>query len=106
MWDHYKSLINENSTTTSLDNQNLVDIEFQNYFNEPLQPQNMCIFKYWKSSNRQILKLLAKKYLCIPAASVASERLFSTAGLICDRKRNRLDPRMARMLVFLNKNLP
>lgn len=43
---------------------------------------------------------LGLKYLCVPPATVESERLFSTAGQICDSKRNRLDPERVKMLVF------
>ena len=41
----------------------------------------------------------------LPVASVASERLFSTARLIITDQRNSLDPERAEMLLFLNKNL-
>lgn len=34
------------------------------------------------------LASLARKYLCIQATSVASEKLFSNAGLICSARRN------------------
>ncbi|KAJ8887319.1 hypothetical protein PR048_013534, partial [Dryococelus australis] len=51
------------------------------------------------------LKVLAKKYLCVPPASVCSEHIFSTALFICHRKRKRIDPETAKMLVFLNKNM-
>ena len=51
-----------------------------------------------------ILGKLASKYLSIPAASVAFERLFSAAKNIISDQRN-LDPNRAEMLLFLNKNL-
>ena len=43
--------------------------------------------------------------LCAPPGSIPSERLFSTAGVIADSKRNRLLPDKVEMLLFLNKNL-
>lgn len=81
--------------------------EFERYFNEPLQPPSTKVLQYWNLHIQyEKLRLLAKKYLCVPPATVFSERLFSTAGLICDKKRNRLDPERVKMLVFLKKNLP
>ena len=41
----------------------------------------------------------------LPVASVASERLFSTARHIITDQRNSLDPERAEMLPFLNKNV-
>ncbi|RXM92225.1 Zinc finger BED domain-containing protein 1 [Acipenser ruthenus] len=48
---------------------------------------------------------LAKWFLCIPATSTPSERLFSAAGAIVTRKRASLSPSHADMLVFLHSNL-
>jgi hypothetical protein len=48
---------------------------------------------------------LAKKYLCIAATSVASERVFSTSGNVVSAKRSRLDPDTVNQLTFLAKNL-
>lgn len=63
----------------------------------------MCYWKYNIKYER--LKRLCREYLCVCPSSVESERVFSTAGTIVDKRRNRLDPERVRMLVFLNKNL-
>ncbi len=48
---------------------------------------------WWKEncSRYKHLAQLARKYLCLPATSVPSERLFSTAGNIVSAKRSCLD---------------
>ncbi|XP_044155948.1 E3 SUMO-protein ligase ZBED1-like [Bufo gargarizans] len=52
-----------------------------------------------------VLAHFAKAYLCIPASSCASERVFSTSGLICSPRRMRLNEDHINKLVFLAKNL-
>ncbi|KAG2467642.1 ZBED1 protein, partial [Polypterus senegalus] len=47
---------------------------------------------------------LAKRYLCIPATSVASERVFSTAGDIVTATRSVLSAENVDKLIFLAKN--
>lgn len=62
---------------------------------------------YWRNEDKYPkLKMLAQKYLSYQMSSVASERLFSTAGLIQTDLRNRLSPNNLKTLCFLNKNLP
>jgi hypothetical protein len=51
------------------------------------------------------LAQLARKYLCVPATSAASERLFSKAGRVITRTRAALHPSTASALVFLKENL-
>ena len=62
---------------------------------------------YWQnnSNSKPILAKCARRYLCAPPGSIASERLFSTAADIADDKRNRLLSEKVEMLLFLKKNL-
>ncbi len=48
---------------------------------------------------------LVKKYLCIPATSCPSERVFSKAGEIVCKKRSKLSQKHVNQLIFLNHNL-
>uniref|UniRef100_A0A6P7H2S3 Zinc finger BED domain-containing protein 1-like n=1 Tax=Diabrotica virgifera virgifera TaxID=50390 RepID=A0A6P7H2S3_DIAVI len=48
---------------------------------------------------------LQKKYLCLPATSVPSERLFSIAGLATNDRRNRLDPKNLNNILLLHSNM-
>ena len=52
-----------------------------------------------------MLAALAKKYLCIPASSSASESVFSTSGNIVSKMRSCLKPLKVDELVFLAHNL-
>lgn len=62
---------------------------------------------WWKTHESTLPHLAhaAKKYLCIAASSCASERVFSTSGLICSPRRARLTEEHIDMLVFVAKNL-
>ena len=48
---------------------------------------------------------LAKKYMSIPATSVASERLFSTAGDVVTASRSLLSPEHVDQILFIKKNV-
>ena len=52
-----------------------------------------------------LLAKRARKYLCIQASSLPSERLFSKAGLVITPKRTQLKSEKANMLIFLAENL-
>ncbi|KAK6176239.1 hypothetical protein SNE40_014559 [Patella caerulea] len=62
---------------------------------------------WWKKNEFTYQKLskFAKRYLSVPATSCASERLFSGAGLIATKTRNRLHPDTVNRMLFLSKNI-
>lgn len=62
---------------------------------------------WWKANEHRFPQMskLARRYLCIPATSVASERVFSTSGNIVNAKHSKLTPEHVDMLTFLAKNL-
>ncbi|KAJ8266447.1 hypothetical protein GJAV_G00130530 [Gymnothorax javanicus] len=62
---------------------------------------------WWQQHQSQYprLSVLGKKYLCIPATSSPSERLFSTGGNIVTCHRTSLKPEHVDRLVFLARNL-
>ena len=61
---------------------------------------------WWKEHQGQIpmMAKLAKYILCIPATSTPSERMFSKAGNLINKKRASLKPHKVDMMLFLNAN--
>ena len=82
-------------------------MEMRHYLQEKNIPHHDDPLAWWKERAAQYphLQQLAKKYLCIPATSVAAERLFSKAGELISKRRACLKPKNVNMLLFLNKNL-
>lgn len=81
--------------------------EIAQYKVSPGIPRNECPLKWWSKEERNMPSLanLAKKYLCIPATSVAAERHFSAAGRTITKIRNRLLPDTTDVLLFVNRNM-
>jgi hypothetical protein len=50
------------------------------------------------------LSVIAKRVLTVPATSVPSEEIFSSAGLIVTRLRTKLSSEVVDQIIFLNKN--
>ena len=85
----------------------LVEAEVQQYKSCPPVALDVHPLQWWKDQALKfpILSRVAKKYLCIPATSVPSERVFSAAGNIISSQRSRLKPKHLDKLIFLKKNM-
>ena len=83
-----------------------IEHELVTYKSEDSMPLNSDPLLWWRNheSKYPLLATLAKKYLCIPATSVASERVFSTAGDLVTAQRSCLSCDQIDRLVFLKKN--
>ena len=92
---------------SSQDDNNIANHEFNSYLLLPRVPSKTNILQWWASrkSDYPILAKLARKYLSIPATSVPSERLFSSAGLTITEKRTRLNPQFVESILFLKSAL-
>ena len=85
-----------------------IDEELKRYMSTGAFEEEVDPIVWWIDEGSKTYPLLydtAMKYLCIPATSVPSERVFSGAGNLLTKKRNRLSPRMANMMIVLHKNL-
>jgi len=66
-----------------------------------------CATTWWaaNSSTYPNIAAVARQLLAVPGTSVASERLFSKAGGVITKKRNRLESSKADTIIFLMENL-
>ena len=62
---------------------------------------------FWKlnSTRFPLLSQLSLRYLCVQASSVASERVFSTAGDTLSNERSKMSTDKVDMAIFIKKNL-
>lgn len=106
VWTTYSELLEEAGAHVSCDGEsgsNELDI----YLGEQVVQLGRESPDTWWSKNIKRFPNLAKiaqKYLSAPPSSVASERLFSGAGIVYGDKRNRLAPEKAEMLLFIKNN--
>ena len=65
------------------------------------------INEWWAVNGSQfpMLQLISRRYLSVNPTSTASERIFSIAGNIATKKRNRLKPSNVDMLTCLAYNI-
>jgi hypothetical protein len=80
--------------------------ELNKYLSENVVEKGTDILKYWESNKSIYPRLyeLSLKYLCIPATSCASERVFRKAGEIVSAKRASIKHKNVNNLIFLNHN--
>ena len=97
--------VNENDLSYNVDQS--IQFELDKYLNELNVHIITDVFEWWnqRKSVYPRLHALMLKYLIIPGTSAASERVFSTAGLILEDRRSRLSDEHVNMLIFLYKNL-
>jgi len=64
-------------------------------------------YTWWEQNNKQYpaAAAVARRYLCVPATSVPSECLFSSAGDMITKKRNSIKPAKAEKVIFQMNNL-
>lgn len=84
-----------------------VESELERYLRSPDADSESEPLDWWRLNEHNFPRLsqLAKKYLCIPATSTPSERIFSTGGNIVTCTRAALKPEKVNQLVFLAQNL-
>ena len=82
-------------------------IELKRYLEEPHISRDQDPLAWWRDHATLFPKLkeLAQKYLCTPASSAPSERLFSKAGELISHRRSGLKEGNINKILFLNKNL-
>jgi len=73
-----------------------------------LKEQGITEFMWWEehASNFPHLYRIAKRVHRYAVTSADAERVFSTAGYICNKYRSTLSPFHLDILIFLMKNLP
>nr|XP_054758013.1 E3 SUMO-protein ligase ZBED1-like [Lytechinus pictus] len=81
--------------------------EYRDFLREGQLAHSAKPLTWWKSNENRFPSVAkqARKYLGIPATSVPSERVFSSAGNIVTAKRSCLKAENVNMLIFLSKNL-
>lgn len=91
------------STSASPSLKEAIDGELKAYLSTPNADSEMDPLEWWKihEGNFPRVSQLARKYLCIPATSAPSERVFSTGGNIVTCQRATLKPDKVDELVFL-----
>ena len=101
-----EKLIKVKSLTNSASDKDKKDKELDLYEKMQRCERNCDVLSWWKE-NSVILPALsgiAKAVLCVPAGSVASEQLFSVAGLFDTVKRGSLNVETLESLTLLKAN--
>ena len=97
----------ENSNMLGDKHDKVLETEIKLYLVEKMVSKEIDPSIYWSLNKSKYPKIsiLARKYLTPLPTSAYSERCFSLSSNIITKKRSRLCPEMAEILVFLNKNL-
>ena len=65
-----------------------------------------CPLEWWETNwgKFPLISKVARKFLCSPVTSASSEHVFSVAGRVIEKRRNRLTGTNAENLIFLHEN--
>ena len=99
------SSISSTSTgTASVSDQFKCELEI--YLQYPSLDIDESPLQWWKLECKRLplLSIAARKYLCICATSITSERVFSVGGQVVNSRRSFLKPHKVNALIFLAKN--
>lgn len=96
-------MVAENNRSHGQDNARGIPVELRQYLNTAVTPRSCDPLVLWKEMQAQYPNVfkIAVKYLCNSATSVPSERLFSKAGQVLTKQRNRLSGLNLDMILFL-----
>lgn len=105
LWEHFDNKVSQIRTTVSTGIS--ASLLIRQYLEMPYLNRSKNPLDFWKQHKNTFPELytLQLKYLCVPATSVPSERVFSKSGQITNDRRNRLHPKNLDYIVFLNSNL-
>lgn len=103
LWAIHDTLVLESNKVLNRDNAGGIPIELRQYLNTSLAPRNSDPLALWSDLRAQYPNVykIAVKYLANSATSVPSERLFSKAGQVMTKQRNRLCGKNLDMILFL-----
>lgn len=90
LWECFNEIAKANQlqNETSVEN---FPIEINNFLSQPLLERQQCPLEWWAKNSKDFpnLSQLAKKYLSAPGSTIYSERLFSEAGNIYEKKKKK-----------------
>ena len=107
LWAMFDSKVSKQQKNRN-SNKSEMELELKKFKALPNLPRSDDPLKWWELSGKTLFPKLyntAIKYLIIPATSVPAERVFSKAGTVLTKKRNRLGPKTANMIITLNSNM-
>ena len=111
LWDKLDraaaSQVTATSTASAAGTPESMRHELEAYCAEQPLERSQSPFLWWREHDKRFpaAATVARRYLCIPATSVPTERLFSTAGDVITKKRNSLKPAKAEKVIFVMNNL-
>lgn len=102
IWSHFDKKVSE-ITTLSVPSTK-VTLYIKQYLEMPPLERKKDPLQFWAKHKFIFPEMyeLATKYLCIPATSVPSDRVFSKTGQLLDFKRNALAPENLNYIIFLS----